>query len=127
MTYKCALMKVPFGGSKGALRIDPNEWNEYELERITRRLTTELAKRDLINPAQNVPAPDMGTGEREMAWMADQYRKLYPTEINSLACVTGKPIEKGGIYGRTEATGRGVEYILQEFFRESKRLGASGN
>ena len=95
----------------------PREWNEHELELITRRFTYELAKRDLINPSQNVPAPDMGTGEREMAWMADQYRRMNTTDINASACVTGKPINAGGIAGRVEATGRGVQYALREFFR----------
>ncbi|NRA29847.1 MAG: Glu/Leu/Phe/Val dehydrogenase [Parvularculaceae bacterium] len=120
MTYKCALVQVPFGGSKGGLRINPKDWEEDELERITRRFTFELAKRDLIHPSQNVPAPDMGTGEREMAWMADQYRRMHPTDIDSLACVTGKPQSAGGIAGRVEATGRGVQYALQEFFRHDE-------
>jgi glutamate dehydrogenase (NAD(P)+) len=120
MTYKCALVEVPFGGSKGGLRIDPREWNEHELELITRRFTYELAKRDLIHPSQNVPAPDMGTGEREMAWMADQYRRMNTTDINAGACVTGKPINAGGIAGRVEATGRGVQYALREFFRHAE-------
>ncbi len=117
MTYKCALVETPFGGSKGGLRIDPREYDEHEMELITRRFTYELAKRDLINPSQNVPAPDMGTGEREMAWIADQYRRMNTTDINSNACVTGKPAHAGGIQGRVEATGRGVQYALQEFFR----------
>ncbi len=130
MTYKCAVVEVPFGGSKGGLRIDPREWDEDELELITRRFTYELTKRDLINPAQNVPAPDMGTGEREMAWMADQYRRMNTTDINSRACVTGKPVNAGGIQGRTEATGRGVQYALQEFFRnpeDMKKAGLKGS
>ncbi|SEV98308.1 glutamate dehydrogenase (NAD(P)+) [Cognatiyoonia koreensis] len=117
MTYKCALVEAPFGGSKGGLCIDPTEWEEHELELITRRFAYELAKRDLIHPSQNVPAPDMGTGEREMAWIADQYRRMNTTDINAAACVTGKPPHAGGIAGRVEATGRGVQYALQEFFR----------
>ncbi|MBM2291817.1 Glu/Leu/Phe/Val dehydrogenase [Sulfitobacter pseudonitzschiae] len=117
MTYKCALVEAPFGGSKGGLCIDPREYEEHELELITRRFAYELAKRDLIHPSQNVPAPDMGTGEREMAWIADQYARMNTTDINSKACVTGKPINAGGIQGRVEATGRGVQYALQEFFR----------
>ena len=116
MTYKCSLVEVPFGGSKGGLIINIRDWKEEELERITRRFTQELAKRDLIHPSQNVPAPDVGTGEREMAWMADEYRKLNPTDLNAWACVTGKPVNKGGIGGRTEATGRGVQYALRAFF-----------
>ncbi|MEM9710245.1 MAG: Glu/Leu/Phe/Val dehydrogenase [Pseudomonadota bacterium] len=126
MTYKCALVETPFGGSKGGLCIDPREWNEDELEQITRRFTYELAKRDLIHPSQNVPAPDMGTGEREMAWMADQYRRMNTTDIDSNACVTGKPVTAGGIQGRVEATGRGVEYALQEFFRNPEDVARAG-
>lgn len=120
MTYKTALVDLPFGGSKGGLCIDPSKWNAEELERITRRFTFELAKRDLIHPSQNVPAPDMGTGEREMAWMVDEFRRLNRTNIDAAACVTGKPVHLGGIHGRTEATGRGVQYIAQEFFRHSE-------
>ena len=126
MTFKCALVETPFGGSKGGLCIDPREWDEHELEQITRRFAYELAKRDLIHPAQNVPAPDMGTGEREMAWIADQYARMNTTEINARACVTGKPINAGGIQGRTEATGRGVEYALQEFFRYPEDIAMAG-
>jgi glutamate dehydrogenase (NAD(P)+) len=117
MTYKCALVETPFGGSKGGLCIDPRQYEEHELELITRRFAYELIKRDLIHPAQNVPAPDMGTGEREMAWIADQFARMNTTDINAKACVTGKPPHAGGIQGRVEATGRGVQYALQEFFR----------
>ena len=117
MTLKCALVEAPFGGSKGGLAIDPRDWDEDELERITRRFAFELIKRDLIHPSQNVPAPDMGTGEREMAWIADQYRRMHTTDIDGPACVTGKPLDAGGIAGRVEATGRGVQYALREFFR----------
>lgn len=126
MTYKCALVEAPFGGSKGALAIDPSEWEEHELERITRRFTQELAKRSLISPAQNVPAPDMGTGEREMAWMADEYKRLHPSDLNGWGCVTGKPVSKGGIRGRVEATGRGIQYALKEAFRHPKDIGLAG-
>jgi len=126
MTYKCALVETPFGGSKGGLRIDPRAWEEHELEQITRRFAFELAKRDLINPSQNVPAPDMGTGEREMAWIADQYRRMNTTDINANACVTGKPPHAGGIAGRVEATGRGVQYALREFFRHPEDVAKAG-
>ena len=126
MTYKCALVEAPFGGSKGALVIDPSQWEPFELERITRRFTQELAKRSLISPAQNVPAPDMGTGEREMAWMADEYKRLYPTDINAFGCVTGKPVDKGGIRGRIEATGRGIQYALKEVFRHQQDIEFAG-
>lgn len=126
MTYKCALVETPFGGSKGGLRIDPREYEEYELERITRRFAYELIKRDLINPSQNVPAPDMGTSEREMAWIADQYARMNTTDINSRACVTGKPLNGGGIQGRVEATGRGVQFALREFFRYDEDKAAAG-
>ncbi len=120
MTYKCALVETPFGGAKGGLCIDPRAWDEHELEQITRRFAYELIKRDLIHPAQNVPAPDMGTGEREMAWIADQYARMNTTDINAKACVTGKPPHAGGIQGRVEATGRGVQYALREFFRHKE-------
>jgi glutamate dehydrogenase (NAD(P)+) len=126
MTYKCALVETPFGGSKGGLCIDPRAWDEHEMEQITRRFAYELAKRDLINPSQNVPAPDMGTGEREMAWIADQYRRMNTTDINANACVTGKPAHAGGIQGRVEATGRGVQYALREFFRHDADKAAAG-
>lgn len=117
MTYKCALMGIPFSGSKGALQIDRTEWEPHELERITRRFTQELAKRNLIGPSQNVPAPDMGTSETEMAWIADEYQRLNRLDINAAACVTGKPLTHGGIEGRVEATGRGTQYAVQAFFR----------
>jgi glutamate dehydrogenase (NAD(P)+) len=126
MTFKCALVETPFGGSKGGLCIDPREWDEHELEQITRRFAYELAKRDLISPSQNVPAPDMGTGEREMAWIADQYARMNTTDINARACVTGKPLNAGGIAGRVEATGRGVQYALQEFFRYPEDIAMAG-
>ena len=126
MTYKCALVETPFGGSKGGLCIDPRAWDEHELEAITRRFAYELIKRDLIHPAQNVPAPDMGTGEREMAWIADQYQRMNTTDINGKACVTGKPPHAGGIQGRVEATGRGVQYALREFFRHKEDAAKAG-
>ena len=126
MTYKTALVDLPFGGSKGGLCIAPQDWSEDELERITRRFTFELSRRGLIHPSTNVPAPDMGTGEREMAWMVDEFRRLNNTNIDANACVTGKPVHLGGIQGRTEATGRGVQYALREFFRHPEDLDKAG-
>jgi glutamate dehydrogenase (NAD(P)+) len=129
MTYKCAIVDVPFGGSKGALMIDPRNYDRDDMQLITRRFTLELVRKGFLSPATNVPAPDVGTGQREMAWIADTYKNLYPEDINYLGCVTGKPVEHGGIRGRIEATGRGVQYVLREFFRHAedvKRAGLSG-
>ena len=126
MSFKCALVDVPFGGSKGGLAIDPGEFEPEELEEITRRFAQELAERGFLSPSLNVPAPDMGTSTREMAWMADEYRSLYPTDLNALACVTGKPLTQGGVAGRVEATGRGVQYIVREFFRHADHVAATG-
>lgn len=120
MSYKCALVDVPFGGAKGGLVVDPKQYNDDIMERITRRFAFELIKKDYINPATSVPAPDMGTGPREMAWIADTYLQHCPEDINGLGCVTGKPVNLGGIPGRTEATGRGVVYGIREFFRHAE-------
>lgn len=117
MTYKCAIVNVPYAGSKGALKIDPKKYTLDELEHITRRFAQELDKRGLLGPGLNVPAPDMGTGQRMMSWIADEYQQLHPSDINARGCVTGKPVHFGGVAGRIEATGRGVQYGLQEFFR----------
>jgi glutamate dehydrogenase (NAD(P)+) len=126
MTYKCAIADIPFGGAKGGLLIKPEDYSEDELREITRRFTMELARKDFINPATNVPAPDMGTSSREMAWIADTYKTLYPEDLNKDACVTGKPVERGGIAGRTEATGKGVQYALQELFRHRDAVEQAG-
>ena len=116
MTFKNAVIDVPFGGSKGGLKIDPSKYSDKDLEKITRRFTEELVKRGLISPSLNVPAPDMGTGKKEMAWIADEYKRLNPHDINAFACVTGKPENMGGVDGRTEATGRGIFFALRAFF-----------
>ena len=114
MTYKCALVEVPFGGAKGAIQVDTRRYDVEQLERITRRYTYELTRKEFIGPAVDVPAPDYGTGEREMAWIADTYQSLHPGQIDALGCVTGKPESQGGVNGRVEATGRGLFYVLQE-------------
>jgi len=128
MSYKCAIVDVPFGGAKGGVCIDTRDYSESELERITRRYTFELVRKNFIGAGLDVPAPDYGTGEREMAWIMDTYNQMTDDDLNSLACVTGKPVGQGGVRGRTEATGRGVYYGIREacaYREDMDRLGLS--
>lgn len=126
MTFKCALVDVPFGGAKGGVKISPRKYNAEQLEKITRRYTTELIRKNFIGPGLDVPAPDYGTGAREMAWILDTYNTLKVGDIDGNACVTGKPVNQGGIRGRTEATGRGVYYGLKELLLQKDEMESIG-
>ena len=128
MTFKCAVVDVPFGGAKGGIKISPRKYSDKHLERITRRYTTELIKKSMIGAAIDVPAPDYGSGSREMAWIADTYATFKYDDLNALGCVTGKPLGQGGIQGRTEATGQGLFFGLREALsigEDMKKLGLS--
>lgn len=128
MTYKCAIVNVPFGGGKGGIKIDPSKYSVEDLERITRRYTFELCKKNFIGPGIDVPAPDYGTSGREMSWIVDTYSSLNPNDVNAMACVTGKPVSQGGVRGRIEATGLGVFFGIREaclFVEDMEKLGLS--
>lgn len=126
MTYKCAIVDVPFGGAKGGIKINPKEYTVDQLERITRRYAAELVKKNMLGPGQDVPAPDYGTGEREMSWIVDTYMALHPDSVDGYGCVTGKPVTQQGINGRREATGLGVFYGTREactFEEDMQKIG----
>jgi glutamate dehydrogenase (NAD(P)+) len=126
MTYKCAIVDVPYGGAKGGIKIDPKNYTVEELERITRRYTHELVKKGFIGPGIDVPAPDYGTSEREMAWIADTYAALHPGQLDAIGCVTGKPLAQGGVNGRREATGRGLFFAIREACSHADDMQALG-
>lgn len=110
MTWKCALMQLPYGGAKGGVRIDPHQLTRSELQRLTRRYTLEIIS--MIGPDKDIPAPDMGTDEQVMAWIMDTYSQQVGYAVPEI--VTGKPVVLGGSLGRTEATGRGLVFLICE-------------
>jgi glutamate dehydrogenase (NAD(P)+) len=120
MTYKCAVVDVPFGGAKGGVRIDPRSESVGFIERATRRYAAELIRKRFIGPDVDVPAPDVGTGEREMGWIYDTYKTYGPDTLNALACVTGKATSVHGVDGRREATGLGAIIALEHFVAEAE-------
>ncbi|NNF35841.1 MAG: Glu/Leu/Phe/Val dehydrogenase [Saprospiraceae bacterium] len=127
MTFKCALVDVPFGGAKGGVKVSPRAYTPSQLERITRRYTVELIRKNFIGPSLDVPAPDYGTGSREMAWILDTYSQFKGGgEIDAVGCVTGKPVAQNGIRGRTEATGRGVFYGMRELLDDKAMMKSIG-
>lgn len=126
MTFKCAVVDVPFGGAKGGVKINPRTSSVKTLESVTRRYATELIKKNLIGPGIDVPAPDYGTGSREMAWIADTYQTFKYGETSALGCVTGKPVGQGGIRGRAEATGLGIYYGIRETLADTELLKGKG-
>ncbi|MDA8997392.1 Glu/Leu/Phe/Val dehydrogenase [bacterium] len=126
MTYKCAIVNIPFGGAKGGLKINPKNYTMPQLREITKAFASKLINKGFISPALNVPAPDVGTSEREMEWILETYKTLKPDDINYRGCVTGKPLHRGGIAGRTEATGRGIEEVVREIFRHEDVVKEAG-
>jgi glutamate dehydrogenase (NAD(P)+) len=126
MTYKCAIVNIPFGGAKGGLKINPKNYSMPQLREITKAFASKLINKGFISPALNVPAPDVGTSEREMEWILETYKTLKPDDINYRGCVTGKPLHRGGIAGRTEATGRGIEEVVREIFRHEDIVKEAG-
>ena len=126
MTYKCALVGVPFGGAKGGVCIDPLTASQGFRERVTRRYTAELIRKNFIGPDIDVPAPDYGTGEREMAWIADTYKNLRLNTGDVYACVTGKPLSMHGIPGRRQATGLGVYYGVRSLLEDEEMVAQLG-
>jgi len=126
VTYKCAIVNIPFGGAKGGLKINPKNYTMPQLREITKAFASKLINKGFISPALNVPAPDVGTSEREMEWILETYKTLKPDDINYRGCVTGKPLHRGGIAGRTEATGRGIEEVVREIFRHEDVVKEAG-